>query len=173
MKKLIEMNFKSLYGILAIIFGLAALFLPELTVKALGIYFATALLIIGVLQVTYSIKIRNQKPRWYLSLMVGLIGIITAIIVFSQPQILASVFISVVGLLSFFLGLFFLYIYFKQRLTTFYNSSVLVISILSLITAFIILINPFESARVITVIIGIFALIYGVFSLLNSTKRYI
>ncbi len=172
MERLIRLNLKSLTGLLAIIFGLVALFLPGITITALGIYFAITILIGGTLQFVSAFQLRKQTSRWYLALLEGLIGIIIAAIILSRPQILAPAFVAIMGLWSFFLGLFFLYIYFKKRLSAFFNSSVLIISIISLVTGFIILINPFESTKIIMVIIGIYALAYGIFSLLSSSRHY-
>jgi uncharacterized membrane protein HdeD (DUF308 family) len=46
----------------------------------------------------------------------------------------------------------------------------LFIGILSLLFGLIITINPFEGTRFITILIGLYAIAYGVFSLVNHRK---
>jgi len=173
MKSFFQRNLKSLYGVLAILFGLVALLFPGITLVALGVYFAITILAGGTMQIVSSFKAKGRNPHWYLLLVEGLLGILIAIIILSRPELVATVFITIIGLWALFLGLVFLYTYFKRQLPTFSNSFLLIISILSLIMGLIIIVNPFESTRVITVMIGIYAVIYGIFSLMNSSRNYV
>lgn len=167
-----QRNLKNLNGVLAIIFGLVALFLPEITLAALGVYFAITILAGGVIQIISSFKVKGKNPNWYLPLIEGLIGIIIAAIILSRPELLATVFVTIIGLWALFLGFIFLFTYFKRQLPAFYNSFLLIISILSLIMGLTIIINPFESTRIIIVMIGIYTLAYGIFSVVHSSRNY-
>ncbi len=167
-----QRNLKSLNGVLAIIFGLVALFLPGITLAALGVYFAITILAGGVMQIISSFKMKSRNKHWYLLLAEGLIGILIAAIILSRPKLLATVFVTIIGLWALFLGLIFLFTYFKRQMPAFYNSFLLIISILSLVMGLIIIINPFESTRIIIVMIGIYTLAYGIFSLANSSRNY-
>jgi len=167
-----QRNLRSVNGVLAIIFGLVALFLPGITVAALGVYFAITILAGGVMQIISSFKMKSRNKDWYLLLAEGLIGILIAAIILSRPKLLATVFVTIIGLWALFLGLIFLFTYFKRQLPAFSNSFMLIISILSLIMGLVIIINPFESTRIIIVIIGIYTLAYGIFSLAHSSRNY-
>jgi uncharacterized membrane protein HdeD (DUF308 family) len=80
------------------------------------------------------------------------------------------VFIIIIGLWAVIIGLVLLFSYFKKVLPGFSNSFLLIVSILSLLAGVLILINPFESTRFITILIGIYALVYGLFSVVHTTK---
>lgn len=167
-----QQNLKSLNGVLSILFGLVALIFPGITLAALGIYFAISILVGGTMQIISSFNARGRNSNWYLLLAEGLIGLLIGGVILARPQLVATVFVTIIGLWALFLGLVFLYTYFKKMLPAFSNSFLLIISILSLIMGLIIIVNPFESTRFITVVIGLYALIYGVFSLMNSSRNY-
>ena len=173
MRNFFQRNLKSLNGILAILFGLIALIFPGITLAALGVYFAISILAGGTIQIISSFKARGRNPHWYLLLVEGLIGMLIAVIILSRPHLVATVFVTIIGLWALFLGLVFLFNYFKRQLPAFSNSFLLIISILSLIIGLTIIVNPFESTRIVTVMIGLYTLIYGVFSLMNSSRNYV
>ena len=172
MSNFLQRNLKSMNGVLAIIFGLVALFFPGITLAALGVYFAISILAGGIMQVVSAFKVKRHNSHWYLLLVEGFIGILIAAIILSRPKLLATVFVTIIGLWALFLGVIFLFTYFKRRLPVFYNSFLLIISILSLVMGLTIIINPFESTHVITVIIGVYTLAYGIFSVANSSRNY-
>lgn len=165
-------NFLSINGILAILFGLVAIFFPGITIAALGVYFAVFILLGGIILTVNSLRIRKSNSHWYLLLTEGIIGILIAILILLNPEMAATIFVTIIGLWAVILGLIYLATYFKSRIPSFSNSFLLSISILSLILGILILTNPFESTRVITVIIGIYAITYGIFSIVNSAKIY-
>jgi uncharacterized membrane protein HdeD (DUF308 family) len=162
----------SVNGVLAIIFGLVALLFPGITLVALGIYFAISILIGCILLTVGAFRVKKTNDHWYLLLIEGIIGILISIIILARPELVASVFVTIIGLWALIIGLVLLFSYFRGRLATISNSLVLIISVLSLITGLVIVLNPFESTRIITVLIGIYAIIYGLFSVINSSKVY-
>lgn len=172
MKYFFRRNLKRLNGVLAILFGLVALISPGITLVALGIYFAISILAGGTMQIISSFNAKGRNPNWYLLLVEGIIGILIAIIILSRPELVATVFVTIIGIWALFLGLVFLFTYFKKRLPAFSNSFLLVISILSLVVGLVIIVNPFESTRIVTIMIGLYTLIYGIFSLINSSRNY-
>ena len=44
--------------------------------------------------------------------------------------------------------------------------------ILSVIIGIVIILNPFESTRLIVILIGIYVIAYGLFSIINTRKSY-
>lgn len=165
-------NLTKLNGILLIIFGLVALFFPGITLKALGIYFALTLLAGGIVMTIGAIRAKKYNPHWYMMLTEGIIGIVISLIIFAAPVLLATAFVVIMGIWAIVLGLIFLFMYLKRSLPTFSNTFLLIISLLSLFLGVFIILDPFESTRIITVLIGIYAVLYGVFSLIKSSKTY-
>lgn len=172
MNNILKKNFVSINGILAIVFGLVALFFPGLTLATLGILFSIAILIGGIMLTTGSLRIRKINHRWYILLLEGIIGILIGIIILARPELVATVFVTIIGLWALIIGLVFLFTYIKSRLPSFSNIFMLIISVLSLLTGIFIIIDPFESTRIITILIGIYAIIYGLFSVIHSSRIY-
>lgn len=163
--------FVSINGILAIIFGLVALFYPGITLAALGIYFAITLIVGGSSLIFGAIKNRNMDRRWKMYLLEGVVGILIGLIILIRPEVVATVFVTVMGIWALIIGFIFLFTFFRSHLAAWSNTFVLVVSIISLLTGFIIILNPFESTRIITVLIGIYALVYGLFSVIHSIRK--
>jgi len=172
MNNILEKNFVSMNGILTIVFGLVALFFPGLTLATLGILFSIVILIGGIMLTAGSLRIRKINHRWYILLLEGIIGILIGIIILARPELVATVFVTIIGLWALIIGLVFLFTYIKSRLSSFSNTFMLTISVLSLLTGIFIIINPFESTRIITIFIGIYAIIYGLFSVIHSSRIY-
>ena len=101
----------------------------------------------------------------------GTIGILVGLIILIRPELVATVFVTVMGIWALIIGLIFLFTYLKGHLPVYSNTFVLIVSIVSLLTGFIIILNPFESTRIVTVLIGIYALVYGLFSVIHSVKN--
>src|SRR2546421_479371 len=72
-------------GIVAILFGLAALFWPGLTLIALVLLFGAYALIDGIFAVVAALGDRRDHPNWGMLLIGGIIGIIIGIITFFWP----------------------------------------------------------------------------------------
>src|SRR6056297_1411905 len=163
--------FVSINGILAIIFGLVALFYPGITLAALGIYFAITLIIGGSSLIFGAIKNRNMSRHWKMYLLEGIIGILIGLIILIRHEVVDTVFVNVMGIWALIIGFIFLFTFFRSQLPAYSNTFVLIVSIISLLTGFIIILNPFESTRIITVLIGIYALVYGLFSVIHSIRK--
>lgn len=161
----------SLNGVLAILFGLVALFFPGITLAALGVYFAISLMAGGISLITAAFRNRKINRKWQLIFLEGIIGVLIGIIILARPDMVATVFVTIMGLWAIVIGLIFLFTWFRAQLPPFSNTFVLIVSIISLLTGVVIIINPFESTRIITVLIGIYALIYGLFSVLNAAHK--
>ncbi len=162
-------------GVLAVIFGLVAIFLPGITLAALGIYFAFTILVGGIALLGSAIKLKKNNLPWYLLLPEAIIGILLGILILLRPEVVATFFVTIIGIWALFIGIIMIFYFLRIRKNGagFINIITLIIGILSIISGGIIIFNPFESTRMITVLIGIYALVYGIFSIVNSSKKYI
>ncbi|MGC9342931.1 MAG: HdeD family acid-resistance protein [Bacteroidales bacterium] len=168
--KLKDWKLSSLNGILAIIFGLVALFFPQITIVSLAIYFAVTILLGGLALIISSVIKKESLSRWYILLLEGVVGIILGVLILAQPQSAATFFVALMGFWALFIGLVFLFTYFRKDLPEIMNIFHIVAGIISILIGFLIVLNPFESTRVITVLIAIYAIAYGVISLINTSK---
>jgi uncharacterized membrane protein HdeD (DUF308 family) len=90
-----------------------------------------------------------------------------------KPVPAATFFTVIIGLWALYIGVILLYTYFRKRMQKAPNLTHLIGGTLSLIFGFLILLNPFESLRVITVLIGFYAIIYGIISIIHTSKIYL
>lgn len=79
----------ALRGVLAILFGLMALFWPHLTLAILVIFFGSFALVSGFFAVVAAIGDRGLHARWWVLLLEGLVGIAVGLITFFWPAITA------------------------------------------------------------------------------------
>jgi len=168
-----QWGLSSLNGILVLIFGCIAIFFPSLTIKALGIYFAIAILIGGTVLIANAIRISKFSQSWKLMMFEGVIGILLGVVILSRPDLAATFLMIIIGLWAIFIGAVFLYSYYKSTLHISLKSFHLITGIISAILGLLIIINPFDSTRIAIVLIGIYAIAYGVFSILSNSKSRI
>ncbi|HBH49517.1 MAG TPA: hypothetical protein DDX98_12795 [Bacteroidales bacterium] len=162
--------FSSMGGVLAILFGIIAIVFPSITLIGLAYYFAAAILVGGIFLTIVAIRLKETNPGWTFLLLEGIIGILVGLFIVFRPTLSAAIFVTVIGVWALLLGLFFLIIYFKRNRLKMERNFMLFIGILSLLFGLIITINPFEGTRFITILIGLYAIAYGVFSLVNHRK---
>lgn len=160
-------------GILAILFGCIAIIFPGITIIGLAFYFAVTILLGGVLLTISSIRSSKIIANWQLMLTEGIIGILIGIVILARPQTAAAFFIVVMGVWAMIIGLIFIISYFKLILPAILKPFHMITGILSVIIGVIIILNPFESTRVIVVLIGIYVIAYGIFSIINAKKGYL
>jgi raffinose/stachyose/melibiose transport system permease protein len=95
MRRLLQENWWviALRGIIGIIFGLIALFLPGVTILSLVLVFAAYMLVDGAFSIAGAIRARGRNDQWGWLLLNGIISIITAILAFLWPLITAVAFV--------------------------------------------------------------------------------
>jgi uncharacterized membrane protein HdeD (DUF308 family) len=91
-----------LRGISAVLFGLAALFWPGLTLFALIIFFGAYTLVDGIFAIAAGI--RGSGGRRWLLLAEGVLGVLVGLIAFFSPGMTALVFLYVIAAWAIFTG---------------------------------------------------------------------
>lgn len=160
-----------LRGVIAILFGLFALAYPRITILVLAIGFGIFTLIGGVFLITASLQRRKQNRYWGYWLLEGIIDALIGLVILLNPKISVAVLLVIMGLWAVAGGFILMWLSFKMRNQQSQKSpGVLFVSIIFLLFGAVLFLNPFGSALSFTMITGIFALIYGVVSLINAGK---
>ncbi len=159
-------------GILAIIFGSVALVFPGITLIGLAYYFAVTILLGGILLIISFLRSRRILLNWQLMLTEGAIGILIGIIILARPQTAAAFFVVIMGIWAMIIGLIFITSYFRLTLPAILKPFHIFTGILSVIIGIVIILNPFESTRVVVILIGIYVIAYGIFSIINAKRGY-
>lgn len=163
-----------LRGVIAILFGLMALAYPRITVLIMAIGFGFFTLIGGIFLIIASLQRRKHTKYWGYWLFEGIIDAIIGLIILLDPRISVTVLLVIMGFWAVTGGLILMWLSFKMRNQQDQRSQgVLFLSILFLLFGAVLFLNPFGSALSFTIITGIFALIYGVVSLINAGKFHL
>lgn len=159
-------------GILAIIFGSIAILFPGITIIGLAYYFAITILLGGILLTISSVRSMKILPGWQFMLLEGVIGILIGIIILARPQTAAAFFIVVMGIWAIVIGVVFIVSYYKLTMPAILKPFHIFTGILSVTIGIVIILNPFESTRIVVILIGIYVIAYGIFSIINAKNRY-
>lgn len=92
--------FVLLRGILAILFGLIALFTPGTALLALVFVFGAYAIIDGVTAVATGIRHRNSESHWVWQIVQGIVSVIAGIIAFAWPGVTVLAILYVIAFWS-------------------------------------------------------------------------
>ena len=149
-------------GILAILFGIATLVMPGITLVVLVVLFGGYALVDGIIISIVSIKERKADPDWWLMLLTGLISIAAGVVTFTSPAITAASLFYVIVAWAIVTGVFdVIYaIRFRKEIE---GEWLLVLSgILSVAFGVLLIAQPVAGALTVLWMIGGYAIAYGV-----------
>jgi uncharacterized membrane protein HdeD (DUF308 family) len=148
-------------GLLAVLFGLAALVWPGLTLLALVLLFGAYALINGVMAVIVSLQERSVFARWWVLLIEGLVGIIAGLLTFVWPAITALVLLYLIALWAIVTGVFEIVAAFSGPLPVAQEWTLALAGILSVLLGVLLAILPGVGLLSLVWVIGIYAIVYG------------
>ena len=147
-------------GAVAILFGLAALLVPETALVALVLLFAAYLLVDGVFAIIAGLRAAERHERWVALLAEGVIGIAAALLVAGYPELSLILFVYVAALWAIVSGVVLLIA--AVRLYRHEGEWVMVAAgVLSVVWGVLVLIWPAAGVVVWAWWIGVYALIFG------------
>lgn len=163
-------------GLIAILYGILALSLPEETLITIAKYTGAVIILAGVIfgLIAYKRYKKNIPVKLIFTESLLMIALGILVLVFTTETI--SFFISLIGVWIAITGIFELIA--LVNITALPNKNIFLINaIISLLFGILLIVNPFDSAKVLIVISGILALVFGIvmiwFSLIlrNSQKQ--
>ncbi|MBI4228816.1 MAG: HdeD family acid-resistance protein [Deltaproteobacteria bacterium] len=156
-----------LRGILAVLFGIAAIIWPgktlELLIFIVGIYFfADGIFII--------FTAFGNREEWWMLLIEGVISMFFGIVIFFLPGITALILLYLIAMWALFTGIFELITIFRlpKGHSGFY--SLVIMGLLSIILAILLIAFPGEGALAAIWLIGIYAILFGVSTVIFGFK---
>ncbi|MFA5648890.1 MAG: DUF308 domain-containing protein [Bacteroidales bacterium] len=163
-------SLSSLNGMLMVIFGLVSILMPELAIAVLAIYFAITIMLGGLILSIFTLKHKASLPNWKARLTEGLLSVVLGLVILIKPQSAAAFLVYVMGLWAFFIGVVFIVSYFRRKTPDLVGAFNLIAGVVSVVLGLIIVFNPFESSRFLVILIGIYALAFGIFTMVYSSK---
>lgn len=155
-------------GVLAIIFGLIIFLSPGIGAVALAYYFGFLVIFTGIFMIVGAFAHKSVNQNWGWWLFEGILDIILGIIVLVYPLMSIAVFILFIGVWAIFMG--------AAQVISFFTTSAggkwlfLLSGVISTIFGVLLILNPLLGAISLTMLIGIFLLVYGIFAVMLSFK---
>ena len=160
----------TLKGILAIIFGIFATFVPGVTLITLMIYFGLFIILSGIFLIVGSISHKKNNKKWGMWLFEGILDIIIGLVVVFYPKLSLDIFIVILAIWAISIGFTQLFSALNSNHVKSARWLMLINAVIVIVFAIVLFINPFESAMAMTYIVGIFALLFGIFITVYSFK---
>ena len=153
-------------GIIAILFGIMALIAAALTLLFLVYLFGVYVLIDGITAIIVSLQERKTTWAWWIVFLIGIVGIVVGVLSFIHPGNVALVIFYLVAAWLIIAG-FFNIISALLRATG-VEWLAIIGGILSVIIGIIFLFHPTSSILSIVWLLGLFALVYGIFQVIKA-----
>jgi len=150
-----------LRGLAAIIFGILALLVPNITLIVLIAFFGAYVLIDGIFAVYLAIRGREHNRNWGWLLVEGIAGILIGILTFRWPGVTALVLLALIAAWAIITGIggIFEAIELRREIT---NEWLLILSgAASVLFGLLLIIFPGTGALALIWLIGLYAIIFG------------
>ena len=160
----------ALRGAIAIIFGLAALFWPDITLTALIFIFAAFVLVSGVLLAIAAFRDGLTHTHGWLMLLEGAIGIAVGIMAFIWPGITALVLLYLIAAWAIVTGVLEIIAAIQIRKEIQNEWLLAIAGIASVLFGVLLIVWPLAGALAILWIIGAYAIIFGILLLILAFR---
>ncbi|GET26283.1 HdeD family acid-resistance protein [Prolixibacter sp. NT017] len=147
-------------GIIALIAGGLAVFVPNITLRSIVIYIGLLILLGGLVSLLFALRSKNPSGRNMLMTQ-AVFNLIIGILFVALPATMVKIFVIVLGIGFLFIGIFQLMGALNARHEYGWSWIYFIISVLMIIAGGVMLANPFDSAKNILTFIGVLMMIYG------------
>ena len=160
-----------LRGILGILFGLICLLTPGVAVEVFVILFSAYMLVDGVFAIISGIKAARNGERWGLLILEGIVDLAAGVVAFLWPAITLVALIWIIAVWAVVSGVLMLSAAFTLNID--HGRWWLALGgIASVIFGILLVIEPLIGAVVLTLWIGAYALVFGVFLLVVAFQLH-
>jgi uncharacterized membrane protein HdeD (DUF308 family) len=149
-------------GVLAILFGILALFWPGLTVALLLVFFGVFVLVWGIVGLIVSLASIGSNKLWWLELVFSVLAVGVAVYVLRNPEETAKLFVIFIGIVFLVRGIIDLLVgLFDREQSADSKTFRILAGILGVLAGIITLINPVSAGIAVVWVIGLYAILYG------------
>ena len=151
----------ALRGVVAILFGLAALIWPGLTLTALVLLFGAYALVDGVFAVVAALARAGRERRWWVLLLEGLLGIAVGILTLVWPGITGLVLLLFIAAWAIITGVVEIVAAIRLRREIEGEFLLGLGGVISVIFGLLLIVRPGAGAVAVAWLIGIYAILFG------------
>ncbi|MFO7613820.1 MAG: DUF308 domain-containing protein [Bacteroidales bacterium] len=149
-------------GVIAILFGILALFVPQETIIRLTLYFGILILAGGLILLYLAIKNKKAEKPYVLLLIQSILVLLVGGIIAFQPGDTLRVFLILIGAWATLTGLLQIILAVRMKGVISRHGMFTLNGIITLVFGLLLLFKPVGTAAFIMVISGILALVAGV-----------
>ena len=155
-------------SVLAIFFGIVAIFWPGLTLVTLVYLFSAFVLAWGIIEIVHALMSVGRRDTWWLTLLFGLIGLVVGVYLVRHPAVSFATFILLIGLTLIVRGLFDAIGTFLDERSSTHRVLLLVAGAAAVLAGIVLLLQPVAGGVAFVWVLGLYALIFGTISLVVS-----
>lgn len=149
-------------GVIAILFGVLALFWPGLTVALLIVFFGVFVLIWGVVGIIVSLSSVSTNKFWWLELLFAVLALGLAVYVLRNPVETALIWVFFIGITFLVRGVVDLVEGLFDRTLTGNNRIFhVLVGVIGILAGIVTLSNPVSAGIAVVWVIGLYAVLYG------------
>ena len=152
----------ALRGLLAIVFGAAAFIWPGLTWLVLILMFGVYAILDGIFAMVSGVVQSRYSPRWWVFLVEGFISLMAGVIVLAQPGLAGLALVFVIAVWAVLTGLLEVIAAIRLRREIRDEWMLGFGGFLSIMLGLLMLLQPGAGGLVITLMVGAYALIFGI-----------
>jgi uncharacterized membrane protein HdeD (DUF308 family) len=149
-------------SVLAIFFGIAAIFWPGLTLITLVYLFSAFVLVWGIIEIVHALMSIGRRDTWWLTMIFGLLGLIVGVYLVRHPNVSFATFILLIGATLIVRGLFDVIGTFLDRRSATHRILMLIIGIAAVIAGIIVVMQPAVGGIAFVWVLGLYALVFGI-----------
>jgi uncharacterized membrane protein HdeD (DUF308 family) len=159
-------------GILAVLFGIATLLMPGITLVVLVVLFGGYALMDGIILSIISIKDRKNHPDWWLMLLTGLVSMAAGVVTFVWPGTTAASLFYVIVAWAILTGIFEVIYAIRFREEIKAEWLLVLDGILSVVFGILLMSQPVVGALAVLSMIGVYAIVYGVLLIVQAFRLH-
>lgn len=153
-------------GVLAILFGILALFWPELTVSLLIVLFSVFVLVWGVTGIIVGLSTSGSSRFWWLELLFSVLAVGLAVYMLRNPGDTAAVFVILIGLTILARGVVdALQGLFDTDRSADSRQFGVIAGLVGVVAGIVTLLYPVSAGIVVVWVVGLYAVLYGALSI--------
>lgn len=151
----------TLRGVLAIIFGIAAVFWPGLTILTLVYLFSAYILVSGIVSIIGGVTGVTKRSTWFLGLLLGLIELGVGVYLLRHPGVTFATLILLIGFMLIIRGVLEGVAAFTDSMTATNRTLMIIASVIAIVAGIVLLFQPEAAGVAFVWILGLYSLIVG------------
>lgn len=149
-------------GVLAILFGILALFWPGLTVALLIVFFSVFVLVWAIVGIIVGLSTIGSNKFWWLELIFSVLALALAVYMLRNPVDAAKVFIFLIGITFLVRGVVDLLVgLFDGEVSGGNRAYRVVVGVLGVLAGIVTFLYPVSAGVTVVWVIGLYAVLYG------------